>query len=151
MPHVEDTLCVAFKYHMEQFVHHLSNWSIQAVNNSPRMAIVHSYPDLCIPETAICKTQREGVKYCAQGVRYLTTTPEPQNDWRVHTARLPSPMSKTFPSFVLSCVRMCVTFKWIGVAPKSFKCAPDSVWGIWHHLPRWATQRRPISALLHGS
>ena len=102
MPHVKDTLCVAFQYHREQFVERLSNWSIQAVNNSPRMAIMHRYPDLCIPETGICKAQRDGVKYCTQVVNFLSTTPESQNDWRVQPARPPSPMSRTFLSFVFS-------------------------------------------------
>ena len=103
MPYVKDTLeinSMAFKYHWEQFVDQLSNWSTQAVNNSLRMGIMHRFPNLCLPETGISKAHKGGMKYCAEVIPYLPTTPECENVWRVRMTRLPSPLFRVFSSFV---------------------------------------------------
>ena len=92
---------MAFKYHREQFVDQLSNWSTQAVNNILRMGIMHRFPNLCLPETGISKAHKGGMKYCAEVIPYLPTTPECENVWRVRMTRLPSPLFRVFSSFVL--------------------------------------------------
>ena len=134
MPYVKVTLEITFKYHREQFVQKLSNWSTQTVNDRLRMGIMRRFPNRCIPETGISKAQRDGVKCCTQVIPYLSTTPECENVWRVRMTRLPWFLFRVFSSFMLvPCVAHAPhVFNWR--CAKLFTCAPILGGLCCHHI-----------------